>query len=214
MGSGLLKSCQGWNFIVESPRTPTVTHSARFPELPKFKGAWIHQALPSSSSWKLPRQLIYSYMFSRGKWAHSQEELKWVSHSPLLLSYFQSHNAISSLVLAVMLTGPLLWQFHSLYSRKSSTSLLGLFSATSVCWSPYWVSSVLTGSGMGTTSVEHFFLMELFVSSCSETPFVGREKITPDETSAATWKQETAEDLPLSPAKPEKLNKAGVNVCW
>lgn len=120
-------------------------------------------------------------MFSRGKWAHSQEELKRVSHSPLLLSYFQSHNTISSLVLAVMLTGPLLWQFHSLYSRKSSTSLLGLFSATSVCWSPYWVSSVLTGSGMGTTSVEHFF------SHGTVCEFIFRSSISGEREDYSRW---------------------------
>lgn len=111
---------------------PTYTNSDPLC-LPNLLGAQIHQALPSSA-WKLPRQLIYSYMLSRANWAHSQKGLERVSHSPSLLSYSQPHNAILSLVLAVMLTGPLLWQFNSLRSIKSSTSLLGFFSATSVSW--------------------------------------------------------------------------------
>ena len=96
-------------------------------------GTSIHQAL-CSSAWKLPRQLIYSYAFSRANWAHSQKELERVSHSPSLLSDFQPCDGLPSLVLAVAPTGPLLWQFNSLHCRKSATSLLGLFSDTSVIW--------------------------------------------------------------------------------
>lgn len=107
-------------------------HFACFPELPNLLGAWICQALPSSDC-KLSRQLIYSYMFSRANWADSQKELERVSHSSCLLSYSKPCNATPSLVLAVMLMGPLLWQFNSLHSRKPST-LLGLFSATSASW--------------------------------------------------------------------------------
>lgn len=55
-------------------------------------------------------------MLSKANWAHSHKELVRVSHS-CSHSYSQPHQAITSVVLTVMLT-----------------SLLGLFSATTVSW--------------------------------------------------------------------------------
>lgn len=155
-------------------------------------------------------------MLSKANWAYSQKELGRVSHS---CSHSQPHQAIASVVLTVMLTGPLLWQFNSLHDTKSPTSLLGLFSATTVNWiSSQGVSvpkpgkwlHMQTGSVNGTTFTA-FLAHETgcsIASLCSEGSFLGREELTPAKSSAATCKQETTLDLSLPSAKSEKLGKA------
>lgn len=139
-------------------------------------------------------------MFSKANWAHSQKELGRVSHS-YSHSYSQPHQAIASVVLTVMLTGSLPWQFNSLHGRNYSTSLPGLFSATTVSWISSQEVSVpqtalgkwlhmQTGSANGTTLtvlLAHEAGCSI-ASSCSEGSFLGREELTPGKSSAATCK--------------------------
>lgn len=140
-------------------------HSAFFWELSNLLGTQINQA-PSSSAWKLCRQLIHSSMLSKTNWAHSQKELGRVSHS-CSHSYSQPHQAITSVVLWCS-WDPCCGKQHS---RKASTSLQGLFSATTVSWvSSYTVSVPQPALGMwlhmqtesvNETTLQHFWLMKL-----------------------------------------------------
>lgn len=183
-------------------------HSAFFWELSNLLGPQINQAL-SSSAWKLYRQLIHSSMLSKANWVHSQKELGRVSHS-CSHSYSQPHQATPSVVLTGMLTGPLLWQFNSLHSRKSSTSLQGLFSATTLSWISSPRVSVPQTALCGCTCRQevwrrplwqHFWLMKLVVwlpVHVQKVHFWGERS---SKSTAATCNQETTPDLPLLSAK-------------
>lgn len=64
--------------------------------------------------------------------------------------------------------------------------------------------------GSGTNSLAVLLSHETgcsIASPCSKAPFLGREELTSVETSAATCKQETTQDLPLVPEKSETLHK-------